>query len=131
MYSLSPSLWPRRLPFRCVVEYIRQLGVRQVTSLTRVVLFFVVCGLKRDLCCCFFLLAVFYRASAFNQNVSTWNTGAVTTMQWSKCTLSPSLLATAPSVVVLWCVVEYIRHLEVRRVTKVSHVVVLSFLVVV
>ena len=41
----------------------------------------------------FSLLAVFEFASAFNQNVSTWNTGAVTTMEKSKCTrsLSPSL----------------------------------------
>jgi surface protein len=48
----------------------------------------------------FSLLAVFDFASVFNQDVSTWNTGAVTTMERSKCTLSPSLLATAPSVVV-------------------------------
>ena len=64
------------------------------------------CGLKREPCCCclcggcgvslffvapFSLLAVFSRASAFNQNVSAWNTGAVTNMYGSKCTLSPSL----------------------------------------
>jgi surface protein len=66
------------------------------------------CGLKRDLVvvvfvvgggfgfglsflCCFFLLAVFREASAFNQDVSKWNTGAVTTMQGGKCTLSLSL----------------------------------------
>ena len=67
----------------------------------------------------FSLLAVFASASAFNQNVSTWNTGAVTNMAFSKCTLSSSLLATAPSI--LWCVVEYIRHLEVRRVTRLTH----------
>ena len=36
-------------------------------------------------------LAVFYLASAFNQNVSKWNTSAVTSMEYSKCTLSPSL----------------------------------------
>jgi len=36
----------------------------------------------------FSFLAVFYGASAFNQDVSTWNTGAVTDMQQSKCTLS-------------------------------------------
>jgi surface protein len=76
--------------------------------------FFVVCGLKRDLvvvvCAVgldflffvapFSLLAVFWDAVAFNQDVSKWNTGAVTTMAYSKCTLSSSLLATAPSVVV-------------------------------
>ena len=99
----------------CVVEYIRQLEVRRVTSLTRVVLVFG-CGLKRDLvvgvvvcvvglvflffAAPFSLLAVFCQASAFNQNVSTWNTGAVTSMRESKCTLSPSLLVTAPSVAV-------------------------------
>jgi surface protein len=37
---------------------------------------------------------------SFNADLSNWNTGAVTSMFWSKCTLSPSLLATAPSVAV-------------------------------
>ena len=99
--TLSGSLWPRRLPLWCVVEYIRHLEVCRVTRLTRVVLFFV-CGLKRDLVVVvcvvglvflffvapFSLLAVFHSASVFNQNVSTWNTGAVTNMKMSKCTLS-------------------------------------------
>ena len=31
---------------------------------------------------------MFYQASAFNQDVSKWNMGAVTIMQSSKCTLS-------------------------------------------
>jgi surface protein len=68
----------------------------------------------------FSLLAVFRGASAFNSDVSNWNTGAVTDMKYSKCTLSLSLLATAPFP--LWCVVEYIhvRHLEVRRVTSLT-----------
>ena len=45
--------------------------------------------------------AVFYLASAFNSDVSKWNTGAVTTMKDSKCTRSLSLsVTTAPSVVV-------------------------------
>jgi surface protein len=35
----------------------------------------------------FSLLAVFWEASVFNQDVSKWNTGAVTTMEGSKCTL--------------------------------------------
>ena len=67
--------------------------------------------MKRDLCCClcggfglslffvapFSLLAVFYGASVFNQDVSKWNTGAVTNMNGSKCNLSLSLsVATAP-----------------------------------
>ena len=43
---------------------------------------------------------MFAYTSAFNQDVSKWNTGAVTTMKNSKCTLSSCLLATAPSVVV-------------------------------
>ena len=51
-FTLFLSLcWPRRLPLWCVVEYIRQLEVRRVTSLTRVVLVFG-CGLKREPCCC-------------------------------------------------------------------------------
>ena len=33
-------------------------------------------------------LAVFSEASAFNSDLSNWNTGAVTSMQLSKCTLS-------------------------------------------
>ena len=37
---------------------------------------------------------------SFNADLSNWNTGAVTSMKASKCTLSPSLLATAPSVAV-------------------------------
>ena len=53
----------------------------------------------------FSLLAVFHNALAFNQDVSTWNTGAVTDMGASKCTLSPSLW---PRRLPLWCVVEYI-----------------------
>jgi surface protein len=79
------------------------------------VLFFLYCGcgLKRDLVVVvcvwwvgsffsllhpFSLLAVFYEASAFNQDVSKWNTGAVTSMVFSKCTLSLSVAT--PSVVV-------------------------------
>ena len=47
------------------------------------------------------LIAVFRAAVEFNQDVSKWNTGAVTNMQGSKCVLSLSLsVATAPSVVV-------------------------------
>jgi surface protein len=43
---------------------------------------------------CFFSvapsLAVFHTARAFNQDVYKWNTGAVTDMSESKCTLSPN-----------------------------------------
>ena len=34
---------------------------------------------------------MFYYADAFNQDVSKWNTGAVRTMESSKCNLSPSV----------------------------------------
>ena len=99
--TLSSSLWTRRLPLLCVVECIRQLEVRRVTSLTRVVLVFG-CGLKRDLVIVvcgglvflFFVapsLAVFSGASAFNGDISAWNVGAVTAMSQSTYTLSPPL----------------------------------------
>ena len=42
-------------------------------------------------------IAVFHTASVFNQDVSKWNTGAVTSMEGSKCTHALSLVAT-PSV---------------------------------
>ena len=45
-------------------------------------------------------LAVFHTASAFNQDVSKWNTGAVTTMRESKCKLFlPFSVATLSAVV--------------------------------
>ena len=37
---------------------------------------------------------------SFNADLSKWNTGAVTTMRYSKCTLSPSLWPRLP----LWCI---------------------------
>jgi len=89
-----------RLPLWCVAEYIRQLEVRRITSLTHVVLFLclwfetgpfvVVCIM--GLVFLFFvapisLRAVFEYADAFNQDVSNWITGLVTTMQFSTCTL--------------------------------------------
>ena len=88
-----------------VVVYfnIRQLEFHQITILTRFVILilcfetvtFVVGGLV-GWSFIFFVapsLAVFNSASVFNQDVSKWNTGAVTIMQGSKCTctLSPSL----------------------------------------
>ena len=48
-------------------------------------------------------LAVFREAAAFNQDVSKWNTGAVTTMELSKCNLSNSLSPRLP----LLCICEY------------------------
>ena len=36
------------------------------------------------------------RPTVFNQDVSKWNTGAVTNMGYSKCTLSPSLWPRLP-----------------------------------
>ena len=66
------------------------------------VLFFVVCG---GLVFLFFVappLAVFNWATAFNSDVSKWNMSAVTTMEYSKCTLSPlPLCGHTPSAVVL------------------------------
>jgi surface protein len=40
--TLYPSLWPRRLPLECVVEYMRQLEFHRITILTRFVIFVVV-----------------------------------------------------------------------------------------
>jgi surface protein len=68
----------------------------------------------------FSLLAVFYEAKKFNQDVSKWNTGTVTDMSYSKCTLSPSLWPRR----LPFCGV-YLRQLEVCRVTSLSHVFVL------
>ena len=50
-----------------------------------------------------FSLAVFKYAKKFNQDVSKWNTGAVTTMEDSKCTLSPLSVATPSAVVYFEC----------------------------
>jgi surface protein len=44
----------------------------------------------------FSLLAVFFEARAFNQDVSKWNTGAVTSMDASKSDLFPSLWPRLP-----------------------------------
>ena len=46
--------------------------------------------------------AVFYDVKKFNQDVSKWNTGAVTDMYGSKCTLSPSLCGHAFHCCVFW-----------------------------
>jgi len=93
-----PSLWPRLL-LLCILKT-RQLEFHWFIILTRfvifcvfleTVLFFVVCG---GLVFLFFVApspAVFQQASEFNQDVSKWNTGAVTRMDHSKCTLSHSL----------------------------------------
>ena len=54
-------------------------------------------------------LAVFNTAYAFNQDVSKWSTGAVTSMYGSKCTLSSSAW---PRRIPLWCIVENMRQLE-------------------
>jgi surface protein len=112
--TLSPSLSGPGA-FRCGVLLNMYGNSSFVGSHVSHVLFFLfVCGLKRDLIvvvvvCAVgldslffvapFSLAVFNQAKQFNQNVSTWNTGAVTNMYSSKCTLSLSV-ATAPSVVI-------------------------------
>ena len=87
--------------------------------------------LKRYLFCCLwwvglsFLfvapsLAVFFKTSQFNQNVSNWNTGAVKTMRSSKCTLSPSPWPRLP----LLCILN-IRQLEFHRITILTRCVIL------
>ena len=52
-------------------------------------------------------LAVFQTATAFNSDLSKWNTGAVANMDKSKCTLSPSVWPRLP----LLCILN-IRQLE-------------------
>ena len=89
-----------------IIMYTTPRGSSDQNSHTFCPFFSLFCGLKRDLfvvVCVwwglvflffvapFSLLAVFYRARAFNQDVSNWNTGAVTSMERSKCTLSLSL----------------------------------------
>ena len=128
--------------FRCGVVLNICDNSRFVGSQVSHVLFFVfVCGLQLDLVVVvcvvglvflffvapFSLLAVFNGASAFNQDVSKWNTGAVTSMAGSKCTVSPSLW---PRRLPLWCVVEYIRQLEVRRITILIRIVLFVLFVV-
>ena len=75
----------------------------------------------------FSLRAVFNEASAFNQDVSKWNTGVVTNMMYSKCTRSPSLW---PRRLPLWCVVECLRQLEIRRVTSLTRFVIFVLFVI-
>ena len=118
--TLSASQWPR-LPLWCLLN-IRQLEFHRITILTRFVIFVFVC-LKRYLLWFvvgwsffFFVapsLAVFMDASVFNQDVSKWNTGAVTNMGSSKCTLSLSLRPRLP----LLCILN-IRQLEFHRITR-------------
>jgi surface protein len=121
--------------FRCgVLLNIYDISRFVGSQVSHVVVLVFGCGLKRDLVVVvvcvvgfglslffvapFSLLAVFSQASAFKQDVSTWNTGAVTNMRYSKCTLSLPLCW--PRRLPLWCVVEYIRHLEVRWVTSLT-----------
>ena len=131
--TLSPSLWPR-LPLLCLLN-IRQLEFHRITILTRFVLFVFV-FLKRYLFCCLWwvglsfsllhpLLQCFVSHLRSIQDVSKWNTGAVTNMSYSKCTrsLSPSLW---PRRLPLWCVLLntcIFDHSRVRRVTRLTRVV--------
>ena len=126
MYSLSPSPWPR-LPLLCILN-IRQLEFHWITLLTCLVLFVFV-FLKRYLLllfvvdCSFFFfvapsLAVFQSASAFNQDVSKWNTGAVTNMAYSKCTLSFSRLP-------LLCILN-MRQLEFHQINILTRYVIVD-----
>jgi hypothetical protein len=50
--------------------------------------------------------------------IGSWDVSAVTSMEQSKCTRVLPLCW--PRRLPLWCVVEYIRHLEVRRVTSLT-----------
>ena len=68
-------------------------------------------------------LAVFAYAKKFNQDVSKWNTGAVTNMDNSKCTLSPSLWPRLP---LLWIL--NTRQLEFHRITLLTRFVIFVFL---
>ena len=123
--TLSPSLWPR-LPLLCILN-IRQLEFHRITLLTRFVFFVffeTVPFLLFVVGWSFFSLlhpslAVFLFASVFNQDVSNWNTGAVTNMQQSKCTLSPSLWPRLP----LLCILN-IRQLEFHRITILTRFVI-------
>ena len=99
MYSLFLSV--SHSAFRCgVVLNIYDISRFVGSQVSHVFVLVFGCGLKRDpvVVVCVLsllrpsLLAVFLFASAFNQDVSKWNTGAVTTMAYSKCTLSSSLL---------------------------------------
>ena len=65
---------------------------------------------------------VFYNFGGFNADLSKWNTGAVTTMQSSKCTLSPSLWPRLP----LLCILN-IRQLEFHRITILTRFVIFVF----
>ena len=110
MYFLFLSLWPR-LSLWCILN-IRQLEFHRITILTRFVLFVV----RGGLVFLFFAapsFAVFVGASKFNSDLSNWNTGKVTEMNKSKCTLSLFLPVATPFAVVLF----YIRQLEVHRIT--------------
>ena len=129
---LSLSLWPR-LPFHCVF-WMRQfefyLITILVTILTRSVIFclflergpFYIYGLSWNTSHTLTpsLIAVFYLASAFNQNVSEWNTGAVTNMWGSKCHLFSFLWPRLP-LLGFW-IYTTIRVLEFHLITKFSHV---------
>ena len=119
MYSLSLSV---ATPSVVVSLNIRQLEFHRITILTRfvilfcvfeTVLFFVVCG---GLVFLFFVApsrAVFNQARAFNQDVSKWNTGAVTNMWGSKCTrqLEFHRITILTRFVILFCVFETVPFL--------------------
>ena len=123
------TLWPR-LPLWCILN-IRQFEFHRITILTRSVILFCVFETAPflmfvGLVFLFFVapsLAVFYEAKVFNQDVSKWNTGAVTTMQNSKCTLSPSLCGHA----FRCCVFEYDNSSFIE--SQFSHVLLFCFCV--
>ena len=69
--------------------------------------------------CCTLSFAVFWNAYDFNQDVSKWNTGAVTKMTYSECSLSPSpsLWPRLPLYMYNIVYILNIRQLEFHRIT--------------
>ena len=101
MYSLSLPLCGHTIEFHLIT-----ILTRSVILLFLERYLFVVCGGLFFLISCLhpsLSLTVFAQASVFNRDVSKWNTGAVATMQSSKCTLSLPLCGHA----FCCCVFEY------------------------
>ena len=135
MYSLSLPLCGH-VAFRCGVLLNIYDNLRFVGSQVSHILFncCCVCGWKPFVVVCvvglvfhffvapFSLLAVFYKAFTFNQDVSNWNTNAVIDMAESKCILSPSLWPRLPRLCLL-----NIRQLEFHRITILTRFVIFVF----
>ena len=123
----SPSLWPR-LPLLWMLN-IRQNSSFIGSHFSHVLFVLLLCFSNGTVFCglwwvglfylCCTLLAVFYKASAFNQDVSKWNTGAVTIMHASKCTVSPSLWPRLPLLYIL-----NVRQPEFQRITLLTRFII-------